>query len=188
MDTTTNARYLVEPCIENDCMQISRRKLLLIMGSCTAATAVATSATLYSWWNCPPEKPYDSLNTEEALTIQHIAAAVFPGGSALALDGGAAQLDHFFDSLLQNLPEENSSLLKLLLHAIENGTLLTDATFFSNLPLERRQDLIDQWLHNDNHVLRSAIQSLVVLLGIGYTSHPEASKVLTQYFRCGFGA
>ena len=68
---------------------------------------------------------------------------------------------------------ENRTLLKLLLEAIDRATLPTHATYFTNLSLSDRQDCIQQWLQNPSHLIRGAIQSLIVLLGMGYTAHPS---------------
>ena len=169
-------------------MAISRRQLLALGTATSTAVGLLGAGTIWSWWDTDPSDSYKSLNDEEAKMIQCIAAAAFPAGDTIPLDGKEAKLDYFFDDLLLSMTNTNRKLLKLLLHAVDKITIPSHLSAFSDLdPITHRQLLAD-WLAHDNHLFRGAIQSLVILLGMGYTNHPKASKVLSQYFRCGFGA
>ena len=152
------------------------------------AGSVAVGISITNWWNAEPNLPYHNLNLLEGNVVNMIAGAAFPSGATIDLDGELANLDIFFDTVLSSMSEENRTLLKLLLEVIDRATLPTHGTYFSNLPLDVRQSCINRWLQNPSHLIRGAIQSLIVLLGMGYTAHPAASKHLSQYFRCGFGA
>ena len=168
-------------------MTITRRQLLQWTTVLSLASAVAVGINVSTWWNTDPEAPYVNLNLLEANVINAVSGAAFPTGSTINLNGEQAGLDRFFDELLSSMPSENRTLLKLLLEAIDRATIPTHAVHFTALTLENRQRCLQQWLHNPSHLIRGAVQSLIVLLGMGYTSHPIASEHLSQYFRCGFG-
>ena len=168
-------------------MTITRRQLLQWTGTLAIAGSVAVGINITSWWNADPDSPYSNLNLLEGNVVNMVAGAAFPSGSTIELDGEHANLDRFFDIVLSSMSDENRTLLKLLLEFIDRATLPSHATHFSNLLLAARQTCIHNWLHNPSHLIRGAIQSLIVLLGMGYTAHPVASTHLSQYFRCGFG-
>ena len=168
-------------------MAISRRQFLALGAATSAAVGLLGGVTIWSWWDIPPSDSYQTLHEDEARTLRHIAGAAFPGGETIALQGKDAKLDRFFDELLLSMGDNNRKLLKLLINSLENLTKVTHFSAFSNLSENQQRRMITEWLQNDNHLFRGGIQSLVLLLGMGYTSHPEASATLSQYFRCGFG-
>ena len=168
-------------------MNLSRRKLLKIglLGSSTAA--LAGGLTVWSWWDVPPARSYQNLSSEEIIMVQALSRAAFPGGASIALDGGDASLHRFFDQLLTSMTSENRSLLKLFLEALDRLPLLSKGRYFTDCSEESQRELVESWLQSDNYLFRSAIQSVIVLLSIGYTSHPDVSVKLQSYFACGFG-
>ena len=168
-------------------MTITRRQLVKWTGSLALASSVAVGVTITNWWDTDPDSPYYNLNLLEGNVVNMVAGAAFPSGSTIELDGEQANLDRFFDTVLTSMSDENRALLKMLLEFIDRATLPTHGTHFSKLSLESRQNCIHSWLHNPSHLIRGAIQSLIVLLGMGYTAHPVATTHLSQYFRCGFG-
>ena len=169
-------------------MSLTRRQFIKITTALSLMTAGGVGIEVSTWWDTPASEPFQHLNHTEAKVVNAIGGAAFPGGDVLSLSGDTAILDRFFDAVLNAMTAQNRNLLKLLLEAIEHYTVVSHGTYFSNLETLERQTLIEQWLKHDNHLFRGAIQSVIVLLGMGYTAHPEASKHLTQFFRCGFGA
>ena len=169
-------------------MTITRRQLLQWTATLGLASSIATGVSVTQWWNTESQVPYTNLNLLEADVVNAVSGAAFPTGETIVLDGEHANLDRFFDSILSSMSEQNRTLLKLLLEFIDRATLPTHATYFTNLSLKDRQTCIHNWLQNPNHLVRGATQSLIVLLGMGYTAHPTASERLARYFRCGFGS
>jgi len=169
-------------------MKLTRRQLIQWSGVLGLASAAAAGVNVASWWDTIPDAPYINLNELEGQVVNAVSGAAFPAGDVIDLDGETANLDRFFDEVLSSMSSENCTLLKFLLETIERSTLPTHMTHFSDLPIKDRQDCIESWLQNPNHLIRGAIQSLIVLLGMGYTAHPTASTKLSRYFRCGFGA
>jgi hypothetical protein len=166
---------------------LSRRHLLSLIALSSAAIPLATGIKLYSWFNVPAETPYQHFSAKEAEQIRLISGALYPGGKTLALDGEEAHLDRFLDELLSQLGEQEQLLIKFLLQGIEPLSFPAYGKSFSELSKRERQDFLQSWLHHDNHLVRSALLSIVTLLGMGYTTHPEAAPFLSSYHRCGFG-
>ena len=169
-------------------MKLTRRQLIQWSGVLGLASAAAVGITVASWWDTDADAPYFNLNELEGKVVNAVSGAAFPAGDIIDLDGETANLDRFFDEVLSSMSLENRTLLKLLLETIERSTLPTHMTYFSDLTSQDRQQCIEGWLQHSNHLVRGAIQSLIVLLGMGYTAHPAASTTLSRYFRCGFGA
>ena len=169
-------------------MEMTRRQLLRWTTALGFASTVVGTVQLYRWWDTAPEAPFVNLNILEANVVRAVGSGAFPSGETIDLDGGEASLDRFFDTLLTSMTNENRVLLKLLLEAVERTSLISHGTFFTSLSATDQQQCIESWLNSSNALFRGAIQSLVVLLGIGYTAHPKASTHLSRYFRCGFGA
>lgn len=169
-------------------MKLTRRKLIQWSGVLGLASAAAVGINVASWWDTAADAPYVNLNDLEGQVVNAVSGAAFPAGEAIDLDGETANLDRFFDEILSSMSSQNRTLLKLLLETIDRSTLPTHMNHFSDLPVKDRQECIESWLQNPNHLVRGAIQSLIVLLGMGYTAHPSASTTLSRYFRCGFGS
>ena len=169
-------------------MPLNRRQFIKIGAALTVALSGAAALELSTWWDAPADAPFSLLNSTEAITVNAIGGAAFPSGEIIALNGSDASLDRFFDHVLIAMTQEKQHLLKLLLETIEHFPLVTHGQYFSKLQVSDQQHLIEGWLQSDHHLLRGAIQSLIILLSMGYTAHPTASKKLSSYFRCGFGA
>ena len=166
---------------------ISRRQLLLYTTIVAGGAAITAGLTVYSWWDTPPEKPYSLLNKKEAYMVSLVACAAFPAGKAISLDCGEAQMDRFFDLFLSNLTSEKSTLLKVLLQATERVSLLSHGAYFSSLSRQEQQSCIENLLNHEQHLVRSAYQSLIAILGMGYTTHPKVVNLIAPLHRCGYG-
>ena len=141
----------------------------------------------YSWWDTTPDQPYQNLNTEEATFIRSLSAAAFPVGAVSALDSRQANLDRFFDLFIGNIAGQNRRLLRFFLHVLNHATFLNHQTLFIDLTPQKQIQQLEAWLIHDHHLFRSAIQSLIAILGMGYTTHPEVASLLTPLHRCGYG-
>ncbi len=166
---------------------LSRRKLIAISLSLTAAVTLGAGLTAYSWWDTEAEEPYQNLNTEEATLIRALSGAAFPAGEESSLTSGEAKLDRFFDLFIGNIDGQNRRLLRFFLHILNHTTLLNEQTLFVQLAQEKQVQQLERWLLHDNHLFRSAIQSLIAILGMGYTTHPKVTPLLTPLHRCGYG-
>ena len=127
------------------------------------------------------------LSEDEHAFIQAMAEAWMPSGGEPALSGADARLGDFLDETLLAINPLNRKLLKLLMQVLDDATLPTHLSSYRKLGLKARQAVLHGWLHHDNHLLRSAVQGIVVLVSIGWTTHPEVAAVIRPSMRCWYG-
>jgi hypothetical protein len=168
-------------------MQITRRHLLALSAATAAAGALFVGGTVARWWDQPPSAPFVALSDPEARFVRAWAAAAFPGGEVLATDGGTAGLDRFFDATLSHLPDTQRKLLKLLIHALDTGTIAFAGSSFTALSPEDARVVFHKLSAHDLAELRGAASGLTVLLGMGYTVHPDVAPMMARWHRCGYG-
>jgi len=169
-------------------MRITRRHLLALSAGTTAAAALVAGGIATQWWNQPAEAPFEVLNRDEAEFVRAWASAAYPANAIIPLAGESAGLDRFFDQMLKTTPAEPAKLLRLLLHALNTATYPTDGMTFSSLPKDRRKAVFDSWIRSDLSPFRSATQSLVLLLGMGWSIHPEVAPHMRGLHSCGYGS
>ena len=168
-------------------MAITRRHLLAAATATAAAAAVCAGGIGASWWDTDPGTGFDNLSATEATFVRSISAAAFPAGQMIDLSGGDADLDHFFDEMISGMPSLTGDLLKLLVNALEHLTVPTHGARFTLLPLDARQAALDGWLSSGQAEVRGAVQSLVIMLAMGYTTHPDVAPTMASWHRCGYG-
>jgi hypothetical protein len=168
-------------------MRITRRHLLALSAASTAAAAVATGGLVSQWWDQPAERPYTVMNASEAAFIRAWAGAAYPATTAIPMAGDTAGLDRFFDEMLSTMPADTARLLRLLIHALDNASVLTDGAPFSSLPATTQARCFEDWIHSDIDPARSATQSLVLLVGMGWSTHPMVAPHMVKLHSCGFG-
>jgi len=169
-------------------MRITRRHLLALSAATAAVGAIGAGGLAIRWWDQPPGTPLEILSREEAEIVAAIAATAYPATTAIPLDGGDARLDRFFDQMLLHMPEPVAKLLKLLLHGLDGGTVLTHGSTFTALSEVDRSSALRGWMHHEIAELRNAAQSLVLLLGMGWSIHPQVAPTMQRYHACGYGA
>ena len=165
----------------------SRRKFIIYSTIAASSASIAAGLSVYQWWDTTPETPYIHLNKREAHIIQCIAQSTFPSGPQSSIDGKDAQIDRFFDQFLDQLLHQNRTLLKMLIQATDRISLPTHRSYFTSLSTEEQQEIIEGLLHSDQHLIRSAYLSLIAILGMGYSNHPQIAEKLSVFHRCGYG-
>ena len=168
-------------------MRITRRHLLALSAGTTAAAALMAGGVATQWWDHPPDAPLSVLKTEEARFLRAWAGTAYPATPDIPLKSAQAGLDRFFDDMLQTMPEDSAKLLRLLFNALDALTLPTDGTAFSLLPPARQSEVFEAWIHSDVDPFRSATQSLVLLVGMGWSTHPEVAPHMLKLHSCGYG-
>ncbi len=161
------------------------------MLAATAALALVgtggVGATAWSWWNAPPDTPYIWLSAEEAAFLVALARALYPPGGTPAMGGDEAGADHFVDRVLGVMPEFQRHGLKLLMHALDNAAYLQDLSPFRHLPPAAAEARLWSWLEGPVAEQRSAVQSLALLVGMAYSTHPEVAPHFARWCGCGYG-
>jgi hypothetical protein len=168
-------------------MRITRRQLLAAGLAVAAAGAAGLGAVGASWWDRAPGAGLLVLSTDEHAFIQAIAEAWMPAGGEPALSGADAALGDWFDAVLSGMPGPPRRQLKLLLHGLDCLPIPTHASRYTTLQLQDRQEVLHGWLHSDQYLLRSAVQAVMVLVGLGWSTHPAVAEGMRPWFGCGFG-
>ena len=157
------------------------------MAGVPVAGGLAAGTTAWRWWDRPAADGLLALSSDEHDFTQALAEAWMPAGGDPPLSGADAQLGRFLDQVVDGMPPAGGRELKLLLQALDDLTLPTRLSPFRGLPLEVRQAILHGWLHHDQWLLRNAATALLVLIGVGWTIHPEVVGILRPHFRCAFG-
>jgi hypothetical protein len=168
-------------------MQISRRHLLALSAGTAAVGAMGATGLLVEWWDQPPTAPYKCLSDGEATFVRAWAGVAFPATKSTPMSGGQAGLDRFFDQVLHFAPPDAAKLLKLLLNGLDAACVPSHGTSFVSLDDAGRLDRFEAWTHSDLSLLRSATQGLVLLIGLGWSIHPDVAPVMKKMHSCGFG-
>lgn len=168
-------------------MKITRRHILALSAASATATMLCSGGVVMSWWDQPAGRGYQQLSSKEADFLRAFSGAAFPGGDVIALSGADADIDRFFDAVLGGMPSLTADLLRLLMQALERAPLLEHGRPFTGLPQPTQQSVLRRWFTSDVAEIRGATSSLVVLLGMGYTTHPAVSPIMSAWHRCGYG-
>lgn len=164
----------------------TRRAVLLAAAGAIGAAGAGAGGLLVHWWTQDPDQGYAVLSKDEAAIARAIAGAAFPPGEVVALDGLEADLDRYLDAMMATWPALTRDLMRTLLHLLNELPLVGEGASYLSLTRERRMDVLMGWLQGDQAELRAAVSSVVVLLGMGYTTHPKVGGPLPHLYRCGY--
>ncbi len=165
-------------------MKITRRHVLAAALAVPASSAVGLGAVGYAWWDRPPGAGLLALSAEEHAFVQALAEAWMPPGGEPAISGSEARLGDWFDAVLAGMPGPPRRQLKALLHGLDH---LPFPSRYTTLQLDERQALLHGWLNSERYLLRSAIQAVMVLVGLGWSTHPAVVDTIRPWFGCTFG-
>lgn len=167
-------------------MGITRRQVLAATAALGGAAAVGAGTTAVRWWDRPPGKDLETLSDAEHAFVQSVGEAWMPPGGEPAISGAEARVGDFIDDVLVTMPAEQRRLLKLLIHALDERTVPLHLSRYVNLDLATRTEVLSGWLDSSIFLERQAVSALLVLIAMGYTSHPEVAKHFSPMFGCGF--
>ena len=167
--------------------RISRRHVLAAMAAVPVAATIGTGAVAYSWWDRPADAPLKALSADEHAFVQALGEAWMPRGGTPELSGADARLGDWMDELLAGMPPQTRKELKILLHLLDNLPVPTRLGRFQALDRETRSQVLEAWLDHPVFLVRDAAAAVMVLLGVGWTTHPEVVGLLRPMFRCGYG-
>lgn len=167
---------------------ITRRQLLALGAAVAAVPVLGAGGALWSWWDQPAEDPHTHLSADEAAFLVALGEAAWPATTTIPLGGGEARLDRFMDAVLGGMPADLRQQLRLLLHALDHAALPSQLGTFQGLEAPQRQLVLRSWLDSELMELRQAASSVVILLGMGYTTHPEVAPWFATMYGCGYGS
>lgn len=165
-------------------MKLSRRHLLALASLCALAGGAGVAS---EWWRTDAAPGRSFLDDDEAALVRALAGAAWPAAEGLP-GGDEMALDRFFDALMGGIPALPRDLLRALMHALDAWPTPLRLSDFVNLPLAERQEVLSGWLDHPLLEVRAAVQSLVMLLGMGWSRHPSVSARLSLLSNCGLGA
>ena len=168
-------------------MKIQRRHVLAALAAVPAVGALGAGGLAWRWWDRPAGEGLRRLSVDEHDFVVALAEAWLPAGGTPALSGADAGLGGFLDEVIDGMAPATGTQLKLLLQALDDLTLPTHGSAFRHLPLAARTEQLGAWLRSDLWLLRNGVQALLVLMGTGYTTHPEVVETLRPWFACGYG-
>ena len=168
-------------------MKLTRRHLLALGAATSAAAAAGLTSTVAHWWDQPAAADFSHLSANEARFVRAWASAAFPSGEVIALHGADAGLDRFFDGMLSSLPDTQRKLLKLLLNALDTSSIAIAGARFHQLSETDARQVFHRLNEHELAEVRGAVTGLTVLLGMGYSTHPQVAPVMARWHRCGYG-
>ena len=171
-------------------MQVTRRHLLGLAAAATGAAAIGLATagvTVATWWDAPIAPGFRNLSADEARFVRALASAAFPTTPTVPFDAESAGLDQFVDTSMDALAPDIRKALRALLHALDASTLPTRGARLSSLDLAARQDVLMGWLGSSSPEVRGVGNMLTLILGIGYTTHPQVAPYLRAMHGCAFG-
>jgi hypothetical protein len=168
-------------------VKITRRQVLAALAGVPVAGGLGVGGTAWRWWDRPAGAGLKRLSADEHDLAQALGEAWMPPGGDPPLSAAEAGVGAFLDEVVDGMEPAMGRQLKLLLQALDDLTLPTHLSAFRHLPLETRTEVLDGWLNGDVWLLRNGVQALLILLGTGYTTHPEVVARLRPYFPCGYG-
>ena len=169
-------------------MKLTRRHLLALGAATAAAASVGlTGGLVVHWWDQPATAEYAHLSDDEARFVRAWASAAFPSGEVIALHGADAGLDRFFDRMLSSLPDTQRKLLKLLLHALDTGSIAMAGARFTQLDESAARRVFHRLGEHELAEVRGAVNGLTILLGMGHSTHPQVAPLMARWHRCGYG-
>lgn len=169
---------------------MDRRTFLKVGGCSTLGLALGGLAYRVGgvWWDQTSAAELRVLSDDEAEIFGAIADTMFPGedfpgGMPSATQTGIVE---FFDGYLASIDEMTSKLLRLLLHAIDDGAILADfgATRFRYRPQAEREEILEAWGRSWFSARRGAYNSVMMLMAMGYTEHPDVIAAAGFDYTC----
>ena len=175
-------------------MKVNRRQFVryasLGVGGVAAASFGVRVGT--RWWNQPSSGGYKQLSDVEVEIVEAIASAMFPGESSALYakpmpNGVQVGLVKAFDEYLNSIDRSTANLLRMLLHAIDDGGVVADLglTRFRHRSLDDRIEILDAWDRSFFATRRGAFRSLKILLSTAYCEHPSVLDAAGIHFSCG---
>jgi Gluconate 2-dehydrogenase subunit 3 len=164
-------------------VKLSRRHLLALASLCALAGGAGVAT---EWWRTDPAPGRTFLDDDEAALLRALAGAAWPAVDGLP-GGDEMALDQFFDALMRSVPQLPRDLMRVLMHALDAWPTPLHLSDYVGMPVAQRQAVLQGWLDHPLLEVRSAVQSLVILLGMGWSRHPAVSMRLSLLSNCGLG-
>ena len=168
-------------------MKLTRRQVLIATSAAAVLGGLTAGGTAVHWWDQSPGQRLSALSEDEAHFARALADTFFPPGGNPAIGGAESGAVEGFDALLLAMEEDNRNILKAFLHILDTSTLPSRCARFTSLTIEERAEVLESWKNHPVTIWRIAVESLQILLGIGFTTHPDVAALITPHFGVGYG-
>ncbi len=168
-------------------MRITRRHVLALGAAVSAAGGIGVGVLYTRWWDRPVGDDYRFLSNEEGAFLEAFADTAYPAGGLPSVSGGELALSHFLDELAGAMEPMSRTLIRALFHLMDDWPLPARSARFAELDPEARRAVFEVWMRHDLAEIRNAFQSIVLLLGMGYTTHPRTVDWFRQLYPCTYG-
>ncbi len=166
--------------------RITRRMALGVSGLLTAAAMGGVGARIVSWYDRDPSEGYLCLTAHEAELLDAMAEAWFPPGGVPPLSGAEAGVSRYLDELFSVMDEPTPSLLRTLLHTLDDWSRVSHGSGFASIDLDTRIEILRSWAGHRNHLVRGAIGGLGTFIATAYCGHPGVKEACGWIFPCGY--
>ncbi len=160
------------------------RRAVLIGGSVFVSGAIGTGFSISLG---APAEGARLLTGPELRVIDAVAEVMFPG-THFPLDGieagVAAEVDRIVSDVLAPV---HCAGFRYVLRTLEWGTMASRGRRFSRLSLEKRAEVLSTWKTPEKVARRVAGDSLRVVLGMAYFSHPDVLAAMGWRATCSGG-
>ncbi len=117
------------------------------------------------------------LTRRESAVVAAIAEAFFPARGPIGLDGNAAGVVSYVDTLLARLPLPQRVQMRSLLLIFEVGTAISShGALFSVAPVDERVARLQAWEQADLYLQRASFSALRWLFTLAYLADPEVQR------------
>jgi hypothetical protein len=168
---------------------MDRRAFLKISG--LSAVAVTAGSVAYRvggvWWDQTAAAHLKVLSADEARIVAAMADAMFPDDGWGMPNGIEAGVIEALDDYLAAIDRETANLLRLLIHAIDDMSVMRNLgmTRFHKRSREERVAILRAWDTSSISVRRGAFQGLKFVMCMGYCEHPAVLKAAKIDYSCG---
>ncbi|MFB6352258.1 MAG: twin-arginine translocation signal domain-containing protein [Bradymonadaceae bacterium] len=170
---------------------MKRRDFLKLAGIGTVGAGLGSAAyRATGWWNQPSARGREILSADEVAITEAIVDAMFPGESMQPNgmpNGTDAGIVEHLDGYLAAIDAHSSRLMRLLLHLIDEGALVSDLTFrrFRYRSRKDRIAILKAWDNSEIVFRRKAFGGLKLILAGGYCTHETVLQVSGIHYTCG---
>lgn len=168
-------------------MKLTRRQVLAATAAVPVIGALGAGATAWSWWDRPAGADLKALSQDEFDFVQALAEGWMPRGGTPELSGADANIGYFFDDIVAAMHPQTAKEMRLLLHGLDHLPVPRRGRTFTSLSVDTRSACIENWLDHPLFLVRDAASATMVMVGIGWTTHPDVVKVIRPMFPCGYG-
>ncbi len=168
---------------------MDRRTFLITSGISTAGLIAGSAAYRVGtvWWDQSPSPSYEMLSEGETAIAEAITDAIFPGDHLGMPNGNDVDTVATLDEYLAAIDERTANYLRLLLHAIDELSVVSGLKMrrFHRRSRDERIKILNAWDSSRIAARREAFSALKLILSMGYCESPQVMGAAGIDYDCG---